>query len=53
MTFGNGVVQGREALVVGSVQGTPVLEEEENHRDRANGGGTVDGVLASTVAHAG
>jgi hypothetical protein len=53
VAFGNGVVQGREALVVGGVQGTPVLEEKKDYRDGADGGSAMDGVLASAVAHAG
>ena len=52
MAFGNGVVQGRVAFVVGGVERAPVLEQQRDHGGGADGRGTVDGVLAAAVADA-
>ena len=53
MTLGNGVVQGRETLVVGGVEGAPVAQQQGDNGVGANGGGAVDGILAAAVPDTG
>lgn len=52
MSLSDGVVQGREALAVGGVEGAAVPEQQRRHGHGADGGGAVDGVLAAAVADA-
>jgi hypothetical protein len=47
------MVQGRLPGAVGRVEWAVVLNQEVEHRHRAHSGGSVDGVLAALVAHAG
>jgi hypothetical protein len=53
VTLCNSMVKRREALVVCSVQGALVLQQERNHGCGTNGCGAMDGVLAAAVADAG
>lgn len=50
MTLCDGMVERCIALVVGGIQRTLVLKQEEDHRRGARGGSAVDGVLATAVA---
>lgn len=52
MTLCNSVVKRREAFVVCRVQGAPVLKQERDHGDGADGGGAMNRVLTAAVADA-
>lgn len=53
MPLGNGMMQRRLAGAIGGIQRAAVLQQQVDHGHRAHGRGTVQGVLAALVAHAG
>jgi len=53
VTLGNSVVKRRVACIIGRVQGAAVLEEQVDHGNGADGGGTVNRVLATLVTDTG